>query len=149
MSVRVVGLLLFSFVLLTMCSGKKENTSHKPLTESQLKYGVGPVTDVELHPVDAKLADAGRRLFQANCSKCHMLDRPLLGPPLRDVANHRTAEFIMNMILNPQEMVMRHPDLQKYHDKYHIYMTTQGIDRSSARAILEYLRSVAPSDSLK
>lgn len=148
MSLRVAAVMLFSLFLLTMCSGKKENEMNKPLTKSQLKYGVGPVKNVELKPIDSQLADAGRRLFQANCSKCHMLDRPLLGPPLRDIANQRTPEFIMNMMLNPQEMAMRHPDLEALQKKYHIYMNTQGLDRGSARKILEYLRSVAPPDTV-
>jgi len=138
------GVVLSILILLVACSNGKQDSQNKPLTEHQLKYGIGPIEDVQVGAIDRQIATAGQRYFQSNCAKCHMLDRPLLGPPLRDVANRRTPEFIMNMILNPQEMVMRHPILQDYQKQYNIFMTTQGMNRGIARAILEYLRQVAP-----
>ena len=144
-------LLILVAALLFGCSGNEGNNSQngqKSLTESQIKYGIGPVEEIQIDGIDQRLAGAGQRIFQNKCTKCHLLDKPLLGPPLRDVAGRRTPEFIMNVILNTQEMVMRHPALQEYHKQYNIYMTAQGIDRAGARALLEYLRQVAPEDSM-
>jgi len=140
-------IILFSIVILFSCTGeKKQNYNEKPLTEKQLNYGIGPIDTVEVGPIAHQLAQRGQRIFKSECMKCHTLDKSVLGPALRGITERRTPEFIMNMILNPQENVMRHPVLQKYHQQYNQYMTDVGLDSSSARAVLEYLRSVAPNN---
>lgn len=131
-------------LILIACGGKEKQASNEPLTEKQIRLGIGPIDTVELEPIDPKLVKRGQQIFRGTCMKCHTLDQGVLGPPLREVINNRTPEFIMNMILNPQENVMRHPVLQKYTKQYNNYMTDQGLDSTAARAILEYLRSEAP-----
>ncbi|MBS1271992.1 MAG: hypothetical protein MAGBODY4_01128 [Candidatus Marinimicrobia bacterium] len=143
---RNIIFLLFVIFLMS-CSGEhKKNYSNAPLTERQLTHGIGPIDSVDIGPIDSKLAQRGHAIFRAECMKCHTLNKSVLGPPLREVTTRRTPEFIMNMILNPQENVMRHPVLQKYHQQFNQYMTDVGLDSSSARAVLEYLRSAAPQN---
>lgn len=137
-------ILPFLVMTLIACGGQDGKMSDEPLTDAQIKYGIGPIDSLELGPVNSQLANRGERIFRSVCMKCHTLDQAVLGPPLRDVTNRRTPEFIMNVILNPQENVMRHPELQKYHKIYNNYMTDQGLDSTAARAILEYLRREAP-----
>ncbi len=48
----------------------------------------------------------------------------------------------MNMMLNPGEMIKRHPVVKKLLAEYLTTMTFQNIDVQDARAILEYLRWV-------
>lgn len=140
-AVFIIGLLLG----LISCGGGKD-FSDEPLTNAQIRQGIGPVDTLHLEAVNPNLARRGERIFRDKCMKCHLLDKPNLGPPLRNVANRRSPEFIMNIILNPQENVMRHPALQKYRQQYNQLMTSQGLDSTAARAVLEYFRSVAPSD---
>lgn len=127
--------------------GAKKQQSNGSLTDAQQKYGIGPIRNVQLGPINQQMAKQGEQIFRGECMKCHMLDQSVLGPPLRDVTERRTPEFIMNMILNPSENVTRQPSLQKYQMQYSQSMTVTGIDSSAARKVLEYLRSVAPDST--
>ena len=63
-----------------------------------------------------------------------------MGPPLGDVLGHRTPTYVMNMILNPQEMYERHPAAKQMLAEYLSYMPNQGLTAEEARAVVEYLR---------
>lgn len=65
--------------------------------------GVGPITSVELGEIDQAMADKGKEIFEAKCTACHKTDSKFIGPALQDVVNRRSPEWIMNMILNPEE----------------------------------------------
>ncbi len=124
------------------CGGKKQ--ADEPLSEQELKKGIGPIEHVQLGPINPQLVRQGEQIFRSQCMKCHMLDQKILAPPLRDVTNRRSPEFIMNIILNPNANVMRHPALRKYHEEFTTYMTDTGLDSTASRKVLEYLRSAAP-----
>lgn len=112
------------------------------LSAVELEQGIGPVRDLELGPVDPGLAATGEAAFQAKCSSCHRLDTRLVAPVLGDVLSRRRPEFVMNMMLNPEEMVERHPVAQELMTEYLTPMPRMVADREEARAVLEYLRSV-------
>jgi len=109
----------------------------------QLK-GVGPVTSVYLDDVpDAAMAAAGRRIFDRLCAPCHQAESRTTGPALRDVTRRRSPEWLMNMILNPEEMVRRDPLARALNREYSgSPMPDQGLDEPEARAVLEYLRTL-------
>lgn len=107
--------------------------------------GVGPVKNVEPGPIDPALVKQGEGLFDRKCTMCHALDERRVGPALRDVTKTRAPEFIMNMLLNSSNMEKDDPAVRKLMDEYHVPMPDQQLDREQARAILEYLRSVASS----
>lgn len=112
------------------------------LTPFQLENGIGPVKEkVEVGPVDAKLADKGKGLFETKCSMCHKMDTTYVGPSLGEVTTRRTPAYIMNMILNPQEMVERHPVAKKLLAERMTFMANQNLTVDEARAVLEYLRT--------
>lgn len=119
-------------------------TTEGGLTEEQLQKGIGPVTRVELGPVQEALARKGEELFAGYCAGCHALDNRLVGPPLRDVTHRRAPEFVMNMMLNPAEMVEKHPEIKGMLGEYYTPMPYLGVQEEEARAILEYLREIAP-----
>ena len=114
------------------------------LTAEELEFGIGPVRSIELSAVDLELAEEGAEVFSVKCSACHKLDERYVGPPLGDVTERRAPEFIMNMILNPEEMVARHPDVKAMLAQYYTPMPDQQLSEQDARAVLEYLR--APSN---
>lgn len=118
----------------------------EPLTAKELEKGVGPVHSVTLAAsVDAGLATEGERVFRSRCVACHRMADRSVGPPLGDVATRRSPEFVMNMILNPAEMVERHPEARALKDRFVTPMPDQGLTHEEARAVLEYLRKESRS----
>lgn len=129
-------------------SGKEQaNAQPAPpqgLSEWQLEHGIGPITSkVTLEAVNVELAQQGQALFDVKCAPCHKVDERYIGPPLGGVVKRRTPEYIMNMMLNPDEMVKKHPEAQKLLAKYLAPMTYQNVSEADARALLEFLRTQA------
>ena len=116
------------------------------LTPAELEHGIGPIKEVTLGPLDAGMADQGMELFKIKCSACHKLETRYIGPALADVTTQRSPAYIMNMILNPEEMTARHPEARKLLAEYAAPMANQNLTEAEARAILEYLRQAAPSE---
>lgn len=102
--------------------------------------GIGPITTVTLGPIDPKIADQGKTLFNNICTACHSLDKKMVGPPLREITEQRTPEFIMNMLLNTPEMQNKDPEVKKLIAEYKVLMAIPKLNQDQARALLEYLR---------
>jgi hypothetical protein len=117
----------------------------EPLSDVELQQGIGPVRDLELAALDDSLVEEGRIVFGRKCTPCHRLSARMVAPPLGDVLERRRPEFVMNMILNADEMVERHPVIRQLLSEYFTPMPVLVDDHSEARAILEYLRSVQPA----
>ncbi len=111
------------------------------LTTSQLEHGVGPISSFQLEPMDPEMAARGQELFQVKCSACHKMDERYVGPPLGEVAAQRSPAFVMNMILNPEEMIQKHPDVKELLAEFLSFMPNQHLTEDEARAVLEFLRS--------
>jgi len=111
------------------------------LTDFQMEYGIGPIKEeLKLAAVDVKLAKKGEKTFETKCYSCHRLNDRYVGPPLVEVTKRRKPEYIMNMILNPDEMVKKHPVAKKLLAEFMTPMTFQNVTKDDARAILEYFR---------
>jgi len=78
---------------------------------------------------------------------CHKMDTTYVGPSLGEVTTRRTPAYIMNMILNPQEMVEKHPVAKKLLAERMTFMANQGLTLAEARAVLEYLRTQSKGGS--
>ncbi|WP_276498967.1 c-type cytochrome [Pontibacter litorisediminis] len=144
----LVGALLFS-----CSSGDTENAVATGEQESGLAHqaeapaaddgkGVGPVTTVEVgEGIDDALAAEGKSIFEGKCSACHQLsDQKVVGPGLAGVTEKRKPEWVMNMIINPEEMTKKDPAAKKLLAEHLTQMTNQNVNEQDARAILEYLR---------
>jgi mono/diheme cytochrome c family protein len=105
------------------------------------ELGVGPIKEVNLSAVDKNLVTKGEQTFTAKCSACHKINERLVGPPLKDVTKRRKPEWIMNMILNPQQMTQENPTAKELFATYLIQMTFQDVTQDDARAILEFFRA--------
>lgn len=111
------------------------------LTQFEMEHGIGPITQpITLGPIDNNLADKGAKIFETKCTSCHKLNERYVGPSLGNVTARRKPEFIMNMILNPDGMLKKHPEVRKLLADYLTPMTFQNVTQEDARAILEYLR---------
>lgn len=147
---KLIGLLVISLTLFLGCGGGSETGNNKSpsaekessgLTEFEQKNGIGPVTEkIELGEIDKALAKKGEGMFETKCSACHKLDERYVGPAQRDLLDTRSPEYVMNMILNPEEMVKKHPEAKKMLQEFMTPMPNQNLSREEARSILEYFR---------
>jgi len=118
------------------------------LTEAQLTNGIGPVTKVDLGELDDAMAARGHDVFSLKCAACHKMAERYVGPPLGQVLSRHTPEYVMNMILNPAEMVEKHPVVRDLLAQFMTPMPNQQLTSDEARLVLEYLRSAqVPADS--
>lgn len=112
------------------------------LSEFEMEHGIGPVDEkITIGEIDAELAKEGMRIFDMKCSSCHKMEGRYVGPPLGGITEVRTPAYIMNMILNPEEMIEKHPIPKALYEEYLTRMTYQNVSREEARAIVEYLAS--------
>lgn len=143
---RVVLLLLA--LALAACGGgepgdRPETAASSPsaeLSADELEHGIGPVRSVQTGPIDEALAQRGEQSFTSKCAACHKMDERYVGPALADVLDRRSPAFIMNMMLNPEEMLKRHPEGKAMLAEFLTPMPNQNLTQDEARAILEYLR---------
>ena len=148
--IRRTGMVLIAVLMLINCGGgdsqpAKEvapKLSPEGLTQDQLTNGIGPIGALTLGPQDDALATRGAEVFELKCVACHKVNERLVGPPLAGVTTKRSPAFIMNMILNPDEMVKKHPEIKALLAEYYVPMTFQNVTEDDARAILEYLRTL-------
>ncbi|GMV06496.1 MAG: hypothetical protein AMXMBFR53_27720 [Gemmatimonadota bacterium] len=112
------------------------------LSAVEMEQGLGPIRDLQLAAVDPALAETGQAAFTTKCSACHKIGERYVGPDLGDVLGRRRPEFVMNMMLNANEMVQKHPAIRELLAQFYTPMPVQVTDQAEARAILEYLRSV-------
>ena len=160
--------LLFALVMIG-CGGKKEEkkeegfsvkrtkaATEKPEetnTTSALKaservdlttIGVGPIKSLDLpDEIDETLAANGKAVYDQMCLACHRIGKKFIGPPPNGVLERRTPEWVMNMILNPQEMVQQDPLAKELLQEFNgSPMSNQGLTEDQARAILEYFRTL-------
>jgi len=110
---------------------------------SQTDKGIGPVKELNLGPIDSKLAGQGKKLFEDKCTSCHALNKNMAGPALGAILKSETPEFVMNMILNTAEMVAKNETVKKAVAKFGMTMTSPGLTEDQARAIVEYFRTTA------
>lgn len=148
--IRKVPSILACLVLVAGCgkkgagdeAGEREAPEQAELSAFELENGIGPIKEqMVLGPLDAALVEKGKGIFELKCSMCHKMDTTYVGPPLGEVSTRRTPAFIMNMILNPQEMVERHPVAKQLLAERMSFMANQGLSVDEARALLEYLRT--------
>ena len=70
-------------------------------------------------------------------------DKKFVGPNPTGVTERRTPEWIMNMIMNPENMILEDPTAIALLAEYNgAPMANQNIAEADARAILEYFRTL-------
>lgn len=126
-------------------STKSDSATDKPSERVNLEAkGIGPVDNLTLpNNFDPKMAEQGKLLFNTKCMACHQVEERMLGPKMSGILERRSPEWIMNIMLNPQEMLLKDPLakelLAEFNNSVMIY---QNLSEEDARAILEYLREL-------
>jgi cytochrome c551/c552 len=156
MKLKVIVLAIFA-ALISSCGGdgKKEEKVSTPVEEQKAieetdpmkNKGIGPITSVTLGEIDQKMADEGKAIFSLKCTACHKISKRLIGPALVGITTRRTPEWIMNQILNPEEMVAKDPIAKKLLAEYIAPMANQNLTEAEARKVLEYFRTKTSLES--
>ncbi len=146
---RILLLLIISVVYAGCGNGEERETEATrdeapELTEFELEHGIGPVTErLDIGDLDVERARRGADIFDRRCTACHRMDRRFVGPPVGDVTEVRSHEFIINFILNPEEMTNRHPVGQELLQDYMTIMPYQNVSKEQAIEIVDFLRYYA------
>lgn len=152
--------------LLVSCGGKEEKkkegfsyqkktTTEKTTTPKAEKVpaskkidlankGIGPISSVTLDAeVDQKMATHGAEVYKKMCTACHRADKKFIGPAPVGILERRSPEWIMNMILNPEQMVKEDPLAKELLMEFNgSPMANQNLSKEDARAVLEYFRTL-------
>ncbi len=106
--------------------------------------GVGPITSLTLPAeIDQTMVAKGKDIFDKMCTACHRLGKKFIGPPPNGLFEKRTPEWVMNMILNPDEMVQKDPLAKALLMEFNgSPMANQNLSEEEARAVLEYFRTL-------
>lgn len=129
-------MLIIAILLLAVSCG-----GDTPSVDPMKNKGIGPVKSVKLDDIDLEMASKGERVFKSVCATCHRLDSDYIGPKLGGITNRRTPEWIMNMVLNTEEMLRKDPIAKELKKKHASTMAVGGLDEKDARNLLEFLRT--------
>ena len=104
--------------------------------------GIGPISRVTLGEIDQTMVAEGEKVFKAKCTASHKISKKYVGPALNGVTERRSPEWIMNMAMNPEEMIQKDPIAKALLIEYNgAPMANQNITEDEARAMLEYFRT--------
>ena len=150
----ILSVFVISLMTLSSCGDKEKNESGDQSGVKQevekvadvdpmQNKGIGPVKSVILaDEIDLDLAKTGEEVYVKMCSACHKPEKRFVGPAPKGILDRRSPEWIMNMILNPQEMVEKDPIAKALLAEYLSPMANQNLTEEQARAVLEYFRTL-------
>jgi hypothetical protein len=142
--------LMAGAIFISSCGGggEQQATNESPETtidpnDPMTNKGIGPVTSVTLGEFNPVMAEEGRAIYELKCVSCHKLNEKFVGPPPKGIMSRRSPEWIMNMILNPEEMVKKDPIARQLLIESNLApMANQNLTEEEARKILEYFRTL-------
>ncbi|MCF6361530.1 MAG: cytochrome c [Cyclobacteriaceae bacterium] len=153
-------LIIFSLAAIISCSESTTNSDTETPEETSTEVtkaegriekinfmddkGIGPINSVIFdETINEEMAKAGEVLYGQMCSACHKIDVNFIGPAQKGVLERRSPEWIMNMILNPQEMVEKNATAKSLLEEFNnVEMTDMGLTEEQARSVLEYFRTL-------
>jgi cytochrome c len=114
-------------------------TANSGLTEATTDIDDGGISEV---PTDPALIEKGKELYSAKtCTACHQMDSKMVGPALRGVTERRSAAWLAQMIMHPEQMNEKDPVAKKLLEEHGSPMTNLSIKPDEAKAIIAYLGS--------
>lgn len=163
---KALNIIIVLFIsLLISCGGKEEKkkegfsyekkapTEQKTTTVKKVlaskkidltNKGIGPITSMTLNAeIDQAMVTHGADVYKKMCTACHRIDKKFIGPAPTGILERRTPEWIMNMILNPEQMTKEDPLAKDLLMEFNgAPMANQGLSEEDARAVLEYFRTL-------
>lgn len=106
--------------------------------------GIGQISEVTLsEEIDTEKAIRGKEIYDQKCTVCHKVGSTFIGPPPNGILERRTPEWVMNMILNTEEMIQKDSLAKALFMEFNgQLMTNQNVTEEGARDILEYFRTL-------
>ena len=157
----------FLIVFLISCGGKEEKKKEgfsyekkEPTEQTTIKKttekipasqrvdlankGIGPIKSLSLsNSIDQAMATKGEDVFKKMCTACHRVDKKFIGPAPNGILERRSPEWVMNMILNPEEMTQKDQLAKDLLIEFNgSPMANQNLTEEEARAVLEYFRTL-------
>ncbi len=128
----------------TETTTKKEEVVPPSKRVDLTSKGVGPITSITLDAtIDQAMVDHGAEVYKKMCTACHRTDKKFIGPAPTGIMSRRSPEWIMNMILNPEQMVKEDPLAKELLMEFNgSPMANQNLTEEEARAVLEYFRTL-------
>ena len=129
--------------------GQKSTVETKAVNENKIPsidlsaVGIGPVESLTFKDYNEELAAKGKVLFGQKCTVCHKIDKRYIGPALKGIYERRNPTWVMNIMLNPTEMIKKDPiAIQLLRDYNNVVMYNQNLTFNEARALAEYFRDL-------
>ena len=155
MKYRFFALILIALITL-QCKQKevkgefsfKKKEAPKQLKASEIidlqNKGIGPIDSIAISKeIDLDMARLGEEIYTQKCIACHKVGSTFIGPPPNGILKRRTPEWVMNMILNPEEMLQKDTLAKALFMEFDgQLMTNQNVAVEEARAMLEYFRTL-------
>ena len=170
MTKKIVVFLTLSIMLMASCGGdkskkeapiktteqkevKKEEPKAETASTEEVKAskkidlqnkGVGPIKSITLDAeINQEMVTKGADVFKRMCTACHKPNKKFIGPSPQNILDRRTPEWVMNMILNPEEMIQKDPLAKELLVEFNgSPMANQNLSEEDARAVLEYFRTL-------
>lgn len=105
--------------------------------------GIGPIKYFMFGDLDLEMVKTGEKVFKQKCTICHKTDKKMIGPAMKDIYSKRSPAWVMNMMLNPTEMLKKDSTaialLKEYNN---VPMINQNLTEDEARALAEYFRTL-------
>lgn len=164
-TLKYLSVFILAITMFSCGDGEKEKDSKKITIQSQTpdkkevnkeiskkasetvdltNKGIGPIKSLTLPAeIDQTMAAKGADVYKRMCTACHRPEKKFIGPAPKGIMDRRTPEWIMNMILNPEEMVSKDPLAKKLLIEFNgSPMANQNLTEEEARQVLEYFRTL-------
>ena len=99
-------------------------------------------TKKEPEKLNDMLIVKGQFIFSKKCISCHEMEIKLSGPALKNVTKRRKADWIKNMILKPEKMIVEDSIAKRLYYEHGVKMVVEDMKEEDADAVMEYLKSV-------
>ncbi|MBZ9778468.1 c-type cytochrome [Psychroflexus sp. CAK8W] len=121
---------------------KKQSGTEISAEDALANIGIGPIKSVDVgEGINKEMATRGEKVYNNLCTACHKMEKKFVGPSLGGVTERRSPEWIMNMIMNPEEMIKKDPIAKQLLVESNMaVMANQNVSEEDTRAILEYFR---------
>ena len=106
--------------------------------------GIGPISSYTFSSeINTDMAEAGKSIYNSKCTACHMAEMRMIGPALKGIYERRSTEWVLNLLLNPMEMLKEDPIAKALLKEYNnAVMTNSNLSEEEAKQVAEYLRTL-------
>lgn len=122
---------------------KNSKITMQPLGIKTSGDGIGPIKSFNFGDLDMEKVDEGKKIFKLKCTACHHPKRKMIGPAMTGIYSKRSPVWVMNMMLNPTEMLKKDSTAIALLKEYKgVPMINQNLTEDEARALAEYFRTL-------